>query len=118
LRRKQILREALPAPVTKSEARLTIGYNENIETLALIYNLSESGDYHFNEIVGPRGILAQALTAQFAAFRNHVAVTKLNRLLDDGFVDMYDIMLSLYHADLPDTSNLRSILPSTTKMKD
>jgi hypothetical protein len=86
----------------KGESKLKIGYNENIETIALIYNLSESGDYHFNEIVGPRGILAKELTMQFEEYKNHEAVKKLNKLLDDGFVDMYDIILSLYNTSLPE----------------
>lgn len=84
------------------ESKLKIGYNENIETIALIYNLSESGDYHFNEIVGPRGVLAKELTMQFEEYKNHEAVKKLNKLLDDGFVDMYDIILSLYNTPLPE----------------
>ncbi len=85
-----------------SRSKLHIGYNVNIETLALIYNLSESGDYHFNEIIGPRGTLAKELTRQFESYREHDAVKKLNALLDDGFVDMYDIILSCYHTDLPE----------------
>jgi hypothetical protein len=86
----------------KVESKLKIGYNENIETIALIYNLSESGDYHFNEIVGPRGILSKELTIQFEEYKNHEAVKKLNKLLNDGFVDMYDIILSLYNTPLPE----------------
>jgi hypothetical protein len=85
-----------------AESKLKIGYNENIETIALIYNLSESGDYHFNEIAGPRGVLAKELTMQFEEYKNHEAVKKLNKLLDDGFVDMYDIILSLYNTPLPE----------------
>jgi hypothetical protein len=85
-----------------AESKLKIGYNENIETIALIYNLSESGDYHFNEIAGPRGVLAKELTMQFEEYINHEAVKKLNKLLDDGFVDMYDIILSLYNTPLPE----------------
>lgn len=88
--------------VYEKESKLTIGYNENIETLALIYNLSESGDYHFNEIIGPRGTLARELTNQFKSLKEHEAVTKLNQLLNDGFVDMYDITLSLYNTGLPE----------------
>lgn len=85
-----------------NKPKLTIGYNENIETLALIYNLSESGDYHFNEIIGPRATLAKELTIQFEEYRNHEAVKKLNNLLNDGFVDMYDVILSLYNTNLPE----------------
>lgn len=88
--------------VNESESKLIIGYNENIETLALIYNLSESGDYHFNEIVGPRGTLAKELTDQFEEYKDHEAVKKLNKLLNDGFVDLYDIILSLYNTNLPE----------------
>lgn len=85
-----------------NQTKLNIGYNENIETIALIYNLSESGDYHFNKIIGPRGTLAKELTIQFENYRNHEAVTKLNALLNDGFVDLYDVMLSLYNSNLPE----------------
>ena len=88
--------------IKPGESKLTIGYNENIETLALIYNLSESGDFHFNKIPGPRGTLAKVLTQQFEGYRNHEAVIKLNALLDDGLVDMYDIILSLYNTRLPE----------------
>lgn len=86
----------------KSDSKLIVGYNENIETLALIYNLSESGAYHFNQIPGPRGTLSKVLTQQFEAFRAHEAVVKLNKLLDDGFVDRYDILLGLYNTPLPE----------------
>jgi len=82
--------------------KLDIRYSENLETLALIYNLSESGDYHFNEIIGPRGTLAKELTIQFEEYRDHEAVQKLNKLLDDGFVDTYDVILSLYNTNLPE----------------
>lgn len=90
------------AEVVEQSAKLRIGYSEKVETLALLYNLSSTGDYHYNEIPGPRGILSQALTKEFAAYRAHPAVTKLNQLLADGFVDMYDIMLACYHTELPE----------------
>jgi len=89
-------------PNVENESKLVIGYNENIETLALIYNLSESGDYHFNEIKGPRGILAKELTMQYEEFSKHEAVIKLNNLLNDGMVDLYDIILSMYNTKLPE----------------
>ncbi len=88
--------------IKNKNSKLIIGYNENLETLALIYNLSESGEYHYNKIPGPRATLSKELTSQFESFKNHEAVTKLNKLLNDGFVDMYDILLSLYNTNLPE----------------
>jgi hypothetical protein len=86
----------------KSEQKLTIGYNQNIETLALLYNLSTTGDYHFNQIPGPRESLSRELTGQYEKFKYHEAVVKLNALLDEEFVDMYDILLGEYNTELPE----------------
>jgi hypothetical protein len=81
--------------------KLNIKYSENLETLALLYNLSESGDFHFKNNPAPRAMLARELTNIFKQFKNHDAVQKLNFLLNNDFVDSYDILLSIYHTDLP-----------------
>jgi hypothetical protein len=82
--------------------KLDVRYSENLETLALIYNLSESGDFHFEHNPEPRAMLARVLTARFEEFKEHEAVKKLNFLLNNDFVDSYDIVLSLYNTDFPD----------------
>jgi len=82
--------------------KLDIRYSENLETLALIYNLSESGDSHFELNPKPRAMLARELTTRFEKFKEHEAVKKLNFLLSNDFVDSYDIVLSLYNTDFPD----------------
>jgi len=82
--------------------KLDIRYSENLETLALIYNLSGSGDFHFEHNPEPRAMLARELTARFEKFKKHEAVKKLNFLLNNDLVDSYDIVLSLYNTDIPD----------------
>lgn len=81
---------------------INISYNINLETLALIYNLSESGESQFELNPKPRAMLARKLTSQFNEYKNHQAVLKLNRLLEQGFVDSYDVDLSLYSTALPE----------------
>ncbi len=50
--------------------------------------------------------MAKELTIQFEEYRDHEAVQKLNKLLDDGFVDTYDVILSLYNTNLPELKQL------------
>lgn len=95
--------EHLNGDLLKTEAdKMVIGYNENLETLALIYNLSEAGDFLFSKNPTPRAALARTLTARFEAYRQHQAVIKLNNLLNADLVDLYDIGLSVYNTPLPD----------------
>lgn len=86
----------------KSEPqKFRIQYSENLETLALIYNLSTAGDYLFAHNPAPRAMLARKLTKRFEAFKNHISVQKLNFLLDNDFVDSYDILLAMHNGSLP-----------------
>ena len=90
---------------------LTTQYSENLETLALIYSLSESGDAHFQHNPEPRAMLARELTKKFEQYKDHEAVQKLNYLLNNDFVDSYDILLSIYNTDLPDFKQYADYAP-------
>lgn len=81
---------------------IDIRYSKNLETFALLYNLSESGAFHFEHNPSPRAMLARKITERFSRFKEHEAVKKLNFLLNNDFVDSYDIVLSLYNTEFPD----------------
>lgn len=83
------------------ESKLKIGYSLNLETLCLIFNLSKAGESLFKQNPLPRATLARSLTRKFDAFKNHEAVIKLNSLLDNDLVDLYDVDLALFHDELP-----------------
>ena len=87
---------------SENTTRLEIQISENLETLALIFNLSEAGDIQFNGNPAPRAMLSRTLTKEFAQFKNHEAVNIVNYLLNNDFVDLYDILLSLYFTPLPE----------------
>lgn len=87
---------------TSADSLLNVTWNKNLETMALIYNLSDAGDLLFEMNPEPRAMLARTLTEKFSEFKNHRAVVLLNSLLDDGFVDLYDIDLGFYLTDLPE----------------
>jgi hypothetical protein len=85
-----------------SSSKLAITYQVNLETTALIFNLSEAGNFQFGNNPEPRSMLARALTERFSDFRDHEAVQMVNYLVNEDFVDLYDILLSLYSTDLPE----------------
>ncbi|MCB0497279.1 MAG: DUF4932 domain-containing protein [Cyclobacteriaceae bacterium] len=87
---------------SKSASKLDIRYSENLETLALIFNLSEAGELQFEKNPVPRSMLARELTDKFAKYKNHKAVEMVNFLVNKDFVDSYDIALSLYCTPLPE----------------
>ncbi|HCD51939.1 MAG TPA: hypothetical protein DEQ34_05805, partial [Balneolaceae bacterium] len=90
-----------------NDSKLNIRYDERVETLALIFNLSESGEAHFRDNPAPRAMLARTLTARFSLFKNHEAVRKLNMLLKNDLVDSYDILISLYSSEFPEYEQTR-----------
>lgn len=89
------------------DSKLNIRYDERVETLALIFNLSQSGVAHFRNNPAPRAMLARTLTARFRMFKYHEAVRKLNLLLKNDLVDSYDILLALYNSEFPEYEQTR-----------
>lgn len=82
--------------------KFEIKTNINLDLFAVLFNLSEAGDYLFENNPTPRASLARVLTSEFKKYKNHNSIKELNKLLNLDLIDFYDIDLSLYYSPLPD----------------
>ena len=80
----------------RAQDTLDIRYDVNLETMAIIYNLSDAGSFLFEHNPPPRAMLARAITNRFSDLSDHEAVQWVNYLYEHDMVDLYDIDLSLY----------------------
>ena len=86
----------------RAQDTLDIRYDVNLETMAIIYNLSDAGSFLFEHNPPPRAMLARAITNRFSDLSDHEAVQWVNYLYEHDMVDLYDIDLSLYMTPLPE----------------